>query len=222
MAAAAAVPVRFLVIPIGLAATGWARQHHLGILNWVAAPNWLTVVLAFLLLDFTFYYWHRLLHQVPVLWRFHNVHHIDPDLDVSTALRFHFGEIALSLLFRVPQLVLIGCSPATFVIFETCFTAVAEFQHSNWRLPFRLERALNKILVTPRMHGIHHSLIPEETDSNYSTIFSLWDRLNGSFRMITEAHAVTIGVPAYRDPADRRILRLFLLPFQKQRSYWRS
>jgi len=81
---------------------------------------------------------------------------------------------------------------------------------------------LNKVFVTPRMHGIHHSVVEEETNSNYSTIFSWWDRLNGSFRMITEVHTVTIGVPAYRDVADQRIIRLLTLPFQKQRPYWRS
>ena len=207
---------------MGLAATAWTRQHRLGILNWITGPGWLKVAIAFLLLDFTFYYWHRLLHRLPLLWRFHNVHHIDPDLDVSTALRFHFGEIALSVLFRLLQLAVIGPSAATFLIFETCFAAAAEFQHSNWRLPFRLERALNKVFVTPRMHGIHHSIVEEETNSNYSTIFSCWDRLNGSFQPITEAHAVTIGVPAYRDPVDQGVLRLLILPFQKQRSYWRS
>ena len=110
----------------------------------------------------------------------------------------------------------------TFLIFETCFAAAAEFHHSNFRLPFRLERMLNKVFVTPRMHGVHHSIIEEETNSNYSTIFSWWDRLNGSFRPITETHAVTIGVPAYRDPASQRIFRLLMLPFQKQRSYWRG
>lgn len=174
-------------------------------------------MIGFLLLDFTFYYWHRLNHTLPFLWRFHNVHHIDVDLDVSTALRFHFGEITLSTLFRVLQLLVIGPSAGTFLIFETCFAVAAEFHHSNWRLPFRVERALNRVFVTPRMHGIHHSVIVQETDSNYSTIFSWWDRLNGSFRMITEAHTVTIGVAAYGDLADQGILRLLTLPFQKQR-----
>jgi sterol desaturase/sphingolipid hydroxylase (fatty acid hydroxylase superfamily) len=170
----------------------------------------------------TFYYWHRLNHRIPFLWRFHNVHHIDIDLDVSTALRFHFGEITLSILFRVVQLAIIGPSPTTFLIFETCFEAATEFHHSNWRMPFRLERLLNKVFVTPRMHSLHHSVVEEETNSNYSTIFSWWDRLNRSFRIITEAHTVTIGVPAYRDAADQGISRLLTLPFQKQRSYWRS
>lgn len=150
------------------------------------------------------------------------MHHIDVDLDVSTALRFHFGEITLSILFRVLQLAAIGPSAVTFLVFETCFEAATEFHHSNWRLPFRLERALNKVFVTPRMHGLHHSIVEEQTNSNYSTIFSWWDRLNGSFWMITEAHTVTIGVPGYGDAAEQGILRLLALPFQKQRSYWRN
>lgn len=179
------------------------------------------MVLAFLLLDFTFYYWHRLNHRIPFLWRFHNVHHIDMDLDVSTALRFHFGEITLSILFRVLQLAVIGASAETFLVFETCFEAAAQFHHSNWRLPFRVERLLNELIVTPRMHGLHHSVVEEETNSNYSTIFCWWDRLNGSFRMITETHSVTIGVPAYHDPASQGIVRLLLLPFERQRPYWK-
>jgi sterol desaturase/sphingolipid hydroxylase (fatty acid hydroxylase superfamily) len=127
-----------------------------------------------------------------------------------------------SILFRVLQLAVIGPSAATFLIFETCFEAATEFHHSNWRMPFRLERVLNKVFVTPRMHGLHHSIIEGETNSNYSTTFSWWDGLNGSYRTISEAHNVTVGVPAYRDLADQGIIRVLTLPFQKQRSYWKS
>jgi sterol desaturase/sphingolipid hydroxylase (fatty acid hydroxylase superfamily) len=141
------------------------------------------------------------------------------DLDVSTAVRFHFGEIALSTLFRVLQLLIIGPSPGTFLIFETCFQVAAEFNHSNWRLPFRVERLLNNVLVTPRMHGIHHSVIQQETDSNYSTIFSAWDRLNGSFRIMTEAHRVVIGVVGQPDFENQGVLRLLKLPFEKPRTF---
>jgi sterol desaturase/sphingolipid hydroxylase (fatty acid hydroxylase superfamily) len=191
-----------------------------GLLHWVSLPKGAGIVATFLLMDFSFYYWHRLNHQVPALWRFHNVHHVDPDLDVSTALRFHFGEIALSSLFRIAQLAAFGISPVPFLAFETCFTIAAEFHHSNWRLPFQVERFLNAVFVTPRMHGIHHSVREEETNSNYSTIFSWWDRLNGSFRMMREAQTITIGVPGYRNVSDQRILRLLMLPFQRQRATW--
>ena len=142
------------------------------------------------------------------------------DLDVSTALRFHFGEITLSTLFRMLQIAVIGPSAVTFLVFETCFQAAAEFQHSNWRLPFRLEKALNAVIVTPRMHGLHHSIVEEETNSNYSTIFSWWDRLNGSFSAIADGQLPTIGVRAYRDAVNLGIVRILSLPFQKQRRYW--
>jgi sterol desaturase/sphingolipid hydroxylase (fatty acid hydroxylase superfamily) len=216
----AAVVSRFAVMPAALATTYWTSGHGVGIFNWIALPPWPEVIFSFVLLDFTFYYWHRLNHQLPTLWRFHNVHHIDLDLDVSTALRFHYGEIALSSLFRVLQLGILGIKPGIYLLFDTCFIIAAEFHHSNWRLPFRLEALLNKIFVTPRMHGIHHSVVKQETNSNYSTIFSWWDRLNGSFRPISNAQAVVIGVPAYRRASDQKLLRLFVLPFLRQRTYW--
>jgi len=220
LATTAAIAIRLAVIPAGIATTRWAHDYGFGLLNWLVLPNWAEIPMSFLLLDFSSYYWHRLNHRQPLLWRFHNVHHVDLDLDVSTALRFHFGEITLSTLFRVLQLAAIGASVTTFLTFETCFEAATEFHHSNWRLPFRLERLLNLVFVTPRMHGIHHSVKQRETDSNYSTIFSWWDRLNGSFRPIDEHAGVRIGVPAYHDAREQTVFRLLLLPFRKQRHYW--
>jgi sterol desaturase/sphingolipid hydroxylase (fatty acid hydroxylase superfamily) len=171
-------------------------------------------------MDLAFYYWHLANHKIPVFWRFHNVHHIDPDLDVTTAFRFHFGEITLSTIFRIIQISIIGISPAAFIIYEVCFTANTIFQHSNIKLPIEFERLLNKIIVTPRMHAIHHSQFQTETDSNFSTVFSWWDRLHRSIRLNIPHKDIVIGVPGYKKSGDNNLDQVLLLPFKKQRDYW--
>jgi len=178
-------------------------------------------VAGFLLMDLTFYYWHRANHVFPFFWRFHNVHHVDQDLDVSTSFRFHFGEVLYSLGFRTLQVYLIGISLFTYLVYELIFQCATMFHHSNVRLPITFERWLNKIIVTPRMHGIHHSIVKDETNSNYSVIFRWWDLIHGTLRLNVKQSDVVIGVPAYLDPDDNKLLNLLILPFRKQRGYWR-
>jgi len=214
--------VFFLVTPTANNAINWSSENSFGILNLIKLPSVIEGIIAFLLMDLAFYYWHLANHKIPVLWRFHNVHHIDPDLDVSTAFRFHFGEIALSAIFRIIQISIIGISPAVFFIYEICFTANTIFQHSNIKLPIRFERILNKIIVTPRMHAIHHSHYRNETDSNYSTVFSWWDRMHKSIRLNIPHKDIVIGVPGYTNSGDNSIGNLLLLPFKKQREYWKK
>ena len=197
-----------------------ARQF--GLIHLVDLPAPAQFIIGFVLMDLMFYYWHRANHKIPFLWRFHNVHHIDPDLDVSTAFRFHFGEVAMSAGFRVVQIALIGVAPLTYAIYELVFQANTLFQHSNVRLPVRIERLLNKILVTPRMHGIHHSGILCETNSNYSVVFPWWDRLHRTLRLNIPQSRIVIGIPGYAAAADNRLGNALLLPFVRQRSYWQS
>ena len=178
-------------------------------------------VLSFLLMDLTFYWWHVANHRIPFLWRFHNVHHIDPDLDVSTAFRFHVGEVALSAGFRVLQVSAIGPSAWMFALYELVFQANTAFHHSNVHLPIRIERLLNLVLVTPRMHGIHHSQVRDETNSNYSVVFSWWDRLHRTLGLNVPQSGLVIGVPGYAGPADNGFWSDLLLPFRRQRKYWR-
>jgi len=212
----------FLVSPISNNTISWSSENNIGILNLIRLPAVIEGVIAFLLMDLAFYYWHLANHKVPVLWRFHNVHHIDPDLDVSTSFRFHFGEIALSVIFRIIQISIIGITPAVFFIYEICFTANTIFQHSNIKLPISFERILNKIIVTPRMHAIHHSQFRTETDSNFSTVFSLWDRLHKSIRLNVPHKDIVIGVPGYTKSGDNSLSNVLLLPFKKQRDYWKK
>jgi sterol desaturase/sphingolipid hydroxylase (fatty acid hydroxylase superfamily) len=210
-----------LVRPVALAAAAWAQSRGFGFFHWLALPFWVQILLGFLWMDATFYYWHRLNHVHPLLWRFHNVHHVDPDLDVTTSFRFHFGETFYSTLFRLAQVSLVGITPVIYLAYEIVFNLATMFHHSNVALPIDLERRLNKVVVTPRMHGIHHSVVGRETNSNYSVIFSWWDRLNRSIRLNVPQGQVVIGVPGYLIPQDNGLRSLLLLPFQKQRAYWR-
>ena len=210
-----------LVRPAVEASLGRVTEGPFGLMHLLALPAALGAVLAFLLMDLSFYYWHLLNHRVPLLWRFHNVHHIDPDLDVSTALRFHFGEVAFSAGFRLVQVLLLGISGWTYLVYELTFQANTLFHHTNLRLPIRLERILNRVLVTPRMHGIHHSQVERETNSNYGVVFPWWDRLHRTLGLNVPQSAITIGVPGYAEPDDNRLWHALGLPFRKQRDYWR-
>ena len=200
----------------------WTNSNLFGLIYLVKLPVVIQSVLAFLLMDLTFYYWHRLNHRFDFLWRFHNVHHIDPDLDVSTGFRFHFVEIILSAAFRAIQVALIGISSSTYIIYELIFQANTLFHHSNVYLPIQLESYLNWILVTPRMHGIHHSQVQDETNSNYSVVFPWWDKLHYTLRLNIPQSEIIIGVPAYSHPDDNKLQNALLMPFRQQRDYWRK
>lgn len=209
-----------LIRSVGLSTVHWTLTTHFGLLYWLSLPVGIQFIIGFLLMDLSFYYWHWLNHNVPILWRFHNVHHVDPDLDVTTALRFHYGEVIYSVVFRLVQLGLLGISPLTFMVYEIVFQANTLFQHSNVRLPIRLERVLNKIIVTPRMHGIHHSQVPNELNSNFSVVFCWWDHLHRTLRLNIPQQQITIGVPGYQTEDSNRVINLLILPFRKQRNYW--
>jgi len=191
-----------------------------GLARLVPGPAWARGAVAFVLLDYTFYVWHRANHEVPVLWRFHAVHHTDLDVDVSTAARFHPGEIALSSLAAALQVAIVGPSPGAALAHAVAMQVAAAFHHSNLRLPPALDRALSYVVVTPRLHGTHHSVRREETGANWSVIFSVWDRLHGTRRSDVPAEDVTVGLPAYRDPGELTLGRLLRMPFGPQRPSW--
>ncbi len=210
-----------LVQPVARWAIRWSAGSPFGLVHLFPLPAPLEFVLSFLLLDLGFYYWHVANHRMPFLWRFHNVHHIDPDLDVSTAFRFHFGEIALSTGFSLLQVTLISPSAWAFACYQLVFQAEVLFHHSNVRLPIGAERLLNKVLVTPRMHGIHHSQVQRENNSNFGTVFPWWDRLHCTLGVNIPQNEVVVGVPGYTLPEDNTIRNALLMPFSKQRDYWR-
>jgi sterol desaturase/sphingolipid hydroxylase (fatty acid hydroxylase superfamily) len=192
-----------------------AERRRIGLLRRLPLPRALRIPLAFLLLDYTLYLWHWLNHRSPWLWRFHAVHHIDLDLDSTTGLRFHSGEIALAAFFRAAQVLLIGVDRETLRIWQQFLVCSVVFQHSNLELPIEVERRLAVLLVTPRMHGIHHSTRADETDSNYSSLLSVWDRLHSSLRLDVPQAAVTIGVPGFSTPEDVSLTASLSLPFRQ-------
>jgi sterol desaturase/sphingolipid hydroxylase (fatty acid hydroxylase superfamily) len=215
-AAALALAEAPLVWPIAAAVEG----HGWGLLPLFRMPRWLEIPAALILMDYTFYVWHVLLHRVPFLWRFHLVHHTDLDLDASTALRFHFGELLVSVPWRAAQVMLIGIGPSTFSLWQLFFGISVLFHHSNLQLPLIWERRLNRFIVTPRMHGIHHSIVEAETNSNWSSGLTVWDRLHGTLRLNVRQAEIAIGVPAFRTPETLALGKTIFMPFESQLETW--
>lgn len=206
-----------LQAPLLQPVASWIVRERIGLLQAVRWPRWIETVVAIILLDYTLWWWHWANHRVPLFWRFHLVHHIDRDLDTSTALRFHFGELALSIPVRAAQMVLIGVDPHTLWLWQTILFGSILFHHSNVRLPLRIERVLVRLIVTPRMHGIHHSDRLNETNSNWASLLSWWDYAHRTILLSVPQAEITIGVPAYSDASDVTIGKILLLPFKRQR-----
>jgi sterol desaturase/sphingolipid hydroxylase (fatty acid hydroxylase superfamily) len=202
------------LMPVGAAML--AAERGWGVLNALAPPPWIAGLLAFVLLDLAIYWQHRLFHAVPLLWRLHRVHHADLEFDVSTGLRFHPVEILLSLLIKVGVVMALGAPALAVLAFEIVLNATSMFTHVNVALPAPLDRALRRVIVTPAMHRVHHSVVDAEHDSNFGFNFAFWDRLFASYREAPAAGAdgLTIGLDIYRAPADSRLDRLLLQPFR--------
>lgn len=202
------------VSAVGMAAI--AQEFGWGLLNQVALPGWVGATLAVMLLDLVIYWQHRLFHAVPWLWRFHRMHHSDPDFDVTTALRFHPVEIWLSALIKLGAIAAIGASPLAVLIFEIVLNATAMFNHSNTALPRRLDRVMRLVLVTPDMHRVHHSVIRCETDSNFGFNLPWWDQLFGTYRPQPEAghDAMAIGLGVFDAARDQWLDRLLIQPLR--------
>ena len=181
---------------VGLWATtmAWTEVHHVGLLNWLPVTGFSRGLLAILLLDAWTYLWHRMNHTVPVLWRFHRLHHADREMNVTTANRFHFGEIVLSSILRLPILALLGVNIEELAIYDTMLFAAVQFQHANIGLPEWLDRTLRYFLVTPHLHKVHHSVVRTEADSNFSSMFSWWDRLFRTYRLSRDLRKIKFGV----------------------------
>lgn len=206
-----------LQAPLLQPVASWIVRNRIGLLQVIHWPRWIETILAIVLLDYTLWWWHWASHRVPFFWRFHLVHHIDRDLDASTALRFHFGELALSIPVRAAQMVIIGVDPHQLWLWQAILFASLLFHHANVRLPLRVERVLVRFIVTPRMHGIHHSDQLNETNTNWSSLISWWDYLHRTILLNVPQHEVTIGVPAYSEASEVTIGRMLILPFIRQR-----
>jgi sterol desaturase/sphingolipid hydroxylase (fatty acid hydroxylase superfamily) len=221
VAALSAVAIRVAEQPVSAPRTALVEQRRWGLLKPPSLPTWLEVPLAVALLDYTLYLWHVLTHKVPLLWRFHQPHHVDLDLDASTALRFHFGEMVLSVPWRAAQILVLGVSPLSLSAWQTATLLEVMFRHSDVELPFDVERRLCRLIATPRMHAIHRSIVPEETGSNWSSGLTVWDWLYGTLLLGVSQGEITIGVPAYRGPEEVTLPQVLAMPFEEQRDSWR-
>lgn len=214
-AAVGGIALALVFGPVVIGASEQAHRAGFGLLRWLHLPRAAQVLVAFVLLDYTLWIWHLLNHRLPFLWRFHAAHHLDLDLDTSTALRFHPGELLLSVPFRALQVALIGVDVPVLFAWETLLLVATEFHHSNLRLPLAVDRGICALLVTPRMHGIHHSTVPGEVNSNFGTLLTAWDRLHGTFVHGVPQPQIVIGLAEYRDPERLRFLRSLAFPFTR-------
>ena len=186
--------IRFGFLAAWIAVMQWSATQQVGVLQWVPLPTAARALVAVLLLDLWTYAWHRLNHVVPFLWRFHRVHHSDREMDVTTANRFHVGEIIASSLLRIPVFVLIGCRPEELALYEVLLFAVVQFHHANIGLPESLDRALRLVIVTPHLHKVHHSVVVADQQANFSSLFSWWDRLARTLRIAPNLTQIRFGV----------------------------
>lgn len=190
----------------------WAAEQHFGLLHLLNLPWPWRWIPAILLLDGWLYVWHRLNHRIPLLWRFHRMHHSDREMDVTTATRFHLGEHLGAAILRLGLIPLFGVTAVEVLVYETLVVAVTMFHHSNVSLG-RLDRPLRWLVVTPRMHQIHHSRLRPETDSNYSVLFSVWDRLACTYRMRRGDGAVELGLDDFDDDRWQSVVGMLKTPF---------
>ncbi len=194
MAAISGVAIATIQRRVVERATGWVERTDRGIVPMLGLPRWLTRAVGVVLLDYTLWHWHRVCHVVPPLWRVHAAHHADLDLDASTALRFHVGEMLASMPIRAVQIVVLGIDRATLRTWEAAVFAAILFHHSNVRLPRQLDAALARVVITPRLHGIHHAIRPNCLDRNFGTLLSIWDRLHGTRTADLAQDDVAIGL----------------------------
>jgi sterol desaturase/sphingolipid hydroxylase (fatty acid hydroxylase superfamily) len=201
------------ILPVGMALL--ATEGQWGLLNHVALPYWLQVVIGVVVLDLSIYLQHLVHHALPTLWRLHMVHHADLDLDVTTGLRFHPIEILVSMVVKITTVATLGPPAVAVLIFEVALNATSMFNHGNIRIPIGVDRVLRLFVVTPDMHRVHHSVIIRETNSNYGFNLPWWDRLFGTYKdQPNKGHdGMTIGLAQFRDAKALTLPRLLLLPF---------
>lgn len=203
------VDTAVLRVAFPVLAVAWAAQMQtagIGLFTWLEWPGLLEIALALLLLDMAIYWQHRLMHIVPWLWRMHRVHHSDLAMDVTTGVRFHPAEIALSMGLKLALIAALGIDPLAVVLFELVLSLGSLFTHTDIALPPRLDHALRRVFVTPSMHRIHHSTLRHETDSNYGFHLSIWDRLFGSYvaESSRDPERMPVGLEEFREASDQR------------------
>ena len=208
------VVLRLIFASGAIGAAILAHEKSWGMLNIMSLPSWLEILLAVIALDFVLYLQHVMFHAIPALWRLHMMHHSDLDVDITTGVRFHPAEVTLSMLIKLGTVVFIGASPTAVLMFEVLLNATSMFNHSNIHIPANLDRVLRWMVVTPDMHRIHHSTIPQETNRNFGFNLPWWDRLLGTYvKDPSQSHqTMTIGLEHFRDPAGLTLWGIMALP----------
>jgi sterol desaturase/sphingolipid hydroxylase (fatty acid hydroxylase superfamily) len=207
-----ALRLSFPILAVGLAAL--AQDRGWGLFNIIAVPGWAAILISIIVLDLVIYLQHVMFHAVPALWRLHRMHHADLEFDVTTGLRFHPVEILLSMGIKLAVVLALGPPAVAVLIFEVLLNATAMFNHSNVRLPTFADRILRLIVVTPDMHRVHHSTLPEETNSNFGFNLPWWDRLLGTYKAQPKAghEGMSIGIEQFRTTRDLWLDRMLVQP----------
>ena len=208
------IAIRLLFPIIAVGAALWAQTQGWGVLNLIALPNWVAVLMAVIVLDMMIYWQHVASHRIPILWRLHKVHHADRDLDASSGLRFHPVEIVLSMVYKMMIVVVLGAPVLAVIIFEILLNACALFNHANVRLPRWIERPLRQVMVTPALHRIHHSVIERETNTNYGFSVIWWDKIFRSYTDKPEGE-LTLGLNEYQTDAPSGLVWSLVAPFRR-------
>lgn len=208
----------FLILfSLGIATAGtleYIQRNSVGLLPWLCLSGWQSTVLAVVLLDAWTWMWHRANHVLPLLWRFHRVHHSDAEMDVTTSARFHPGELAISAMCRLPVLACLGLTAYQLLVYETLLLSVSQFQHARFRMG-NWDAVVRWLFVTPSMHRVHHSRIREETNSNYASILSVWDRIFGTYRKPQIWNQQPTGLNELDKADDQTLYGLLLTPFRR-------
>ena len=210
--------LRLLLPLLAIGTAIWAQDAGWGLFNTLALPTWLAVLLAIIALDFLIYAQHVASHHIPILWRFHKVHHTDRDVDITTAVRFHPIEIIFSMGFKMLCVLMLGADPLAVFLFEIILNASAIFNHANVRLPAFLDKVLRLVIVTPDMHSVDHSVRVSETNSNFGFFLSGWDQLFRTYKAEAKGgrKGLVIGLADYQDKRPGSLLFALTLPFRRK------
>ena len=217
------VMLRLIFPAAAVGASVFAASHNWGVFNVISLPLWVEVSLSLILLDLLIYGQHVMFHAVPVFWRIHKVHHADPDFDVTTGVRFHPVEILLSMCVKMVAVIFLGAGVFAVIVFESLLNATSMFNHGNVRLAPSVDKRVRKIVVTPDMHRVHHSVLIDETNSNFGFNLAFWDRLFGTYRAAPKmAHeSMNIGIATSGEQSRQSLWTLILMPLRDEQGAFR-
>lgn len=214
----------FVLIGLGFAgllvwSSEYVTANEFGLLNWISMPIWLQCIVGVMLLDFFgAYLIHWIEHNVKFLWKFHLIHHSDTTVDVTTGLRHHPGEAVFRMLFTILGVILAGAPIWIVFLYQSISALFAHLTHANIQMHVKVDRALSWVFITPLMHKVHHHYTQPLTDTNYGNIFSIWDRLFGTFAQVDDVRELKYGIDTHMDPEENdRVGNLLKIPFQEYR-----